>query len=151
RLLPPDLVTSEISAIMRRPAANVDLLTAPREELLAHIQARQAERQQLLHTATHDQLTGLTNKMHTEELLRREVARASRAERSGNTYDLSLLYLDLNKFNRINTEPGLGRAVGDLVLQRFSEALGDATRQYDIKARFGGDEFCVVSPETNSA
>lgn len=109
------------------------------EELLA---AREALRLQ----ATHDGLTGLLNRCAILETLHRDLARA---EREGQP--LSLLMLDLDRFKKINDT--YGHQAGDEVLRGAAQRIKAAVRSYDAVGRYGGEEFLVVLPgsETNGA
>jgi diguanylate cyclase (GGDEF)-like protein len=85
--------------------------------------------------------TGLYNMRHLESALRQELGRAARFGRP-----IALLMVDVDHLRRINNTRG--HLAGDQALRLVAEALREATREYDIAARFGGDEFCVLLPET---
>jgi len=59
---------------------------------------------------------------------------------------MSVLMLDLDYFKRVNDT--WGHAAGDQVLQAVGKLLRDSCRVYDIPGRYGGEEFCIVLPET---
>ncbi|MCO8127220.1 EAL domain-containing protein [Acidimicrobiia bacterium EGI L10123] len=104
------------------------------------ISERKILEEQLAHQATHDDLTGLANRASLVGELDRA---AARAERSGQ--GLGLLFIDLDRFKAVNDT--LGHRVGDVVLQRVAERLLQATRDTDLVARNGGDEFVVLAEE----
>ena len=99
--------------------------------------ARQNHR--LLELANTDPLTGVPNRRHVLEQLRRE---ARRAGRYGNP--LCALLLDLDHFKQVNDH--LGHAIGDEVLVAAARALASGIREEDTLGRIGGEEFLVVAP-----
>lgn len=93
--------------------------------------------------ARHDALTGLANRTVFGERLGEELARHAAAN-----LPLALVLLDLNGFKRVNDR--LGAAAGDELLCRVARALESVLRGEDLVGRHGGDEFCVLAPETDA-
>ena len=91
-----------------------------------------------------DALTGLANRRTIDERMRHEMARA---ERLGCGF--SVIIGDLDHFKSINDE--FGHLVGDQVLVAAAGVLADQARPYDLPARFGGEEFMVLLPESSLA
>jgi diguanylate cyclase (GGDEF)-like protein len=91
-----------------------------------------------------DELTGLLNRRYLYERLKDELARS---ERHGNR--LSILMLDLDGFKECNDT--YGHLAGDKALKQIAESLLNTVRSMDIVARYGGDEFMVILPETGEA
>jgi diguanylate cyclase (GGDEF)-like protein/PAS domain S-box-containing protein len=89
------------------------------------------------HLAHHDVLTGLPNRAMFEEHLELAVARA---RRQGSA--VAVLFTDLDGFKSVNDE--LGHAAGDEMLVEIAARMRRATRDTDLVARFGGDEFLVL-------
>jgi diguanylate cyclase (GGDEF)-like protein len=93
--------------------------------------------------ASTDALTGLPNNRSVQATLKRMVAQANR---SG--LPLSALLLDLDHFKQINDNYGHGR--GDEVLAAAAEAMRSAVRESDFVGRYGGEEFLILLPDTDS-
>jgi diguanylate cyclase (GGDEF)-like protein len=98
--------------------------------------------QKLLVSAGRDYLTGLVNRGRLYELLRQEMARATRKRRP-----LSLIFYDIDNFGMINKEHG--HPIGDRVLRTFSQQVQDQLRDDDHLGRWGGEEFMAIIPETS--
>jgi diguanylate cyclase (GGDEF)-like protein len=90
-----------------------------------------------------DELTRLYNRRHFYRVLEVEMDRANRFERP-----LSLIILDIDKFKEFNDK--FGHAGGDGILKSLAEVMRSNLRRTDTCFRFGGDEFAVIMPETNS-
>nr|WP_232374054.1 GGDEF domain-containing protein [Leptospira chreensis] len=91
-----------------------------------------------------DPLTGLSNRRSFLSNLEVEIARK---QRSNGTYPISFILFDLDHFKSINDN--YGHDIGDLVLQEFSSILKTSLRKQDFSARWGGEEFIVLLPDTN--
>lgn len=96
---------------------------------------------QLKLLATRDELTQIHNRRHMTELMEIE---ARQHERSGAPLCVALLDIDL--FKAINDR--FGHAAGDKVLQHFAAQASESLRSSDLLARWGGEEFLVLFPDT---
>ncbi|WAW09257.1 sensor domain-containing diguanylate cyclase [Oxalobacter vibrioformis] len=90
-----------------------------------------------------DPLTAIGNRRHLEEQLLKELSLARRHDSA-----LSCLFIDIDKFKLINDR--LGHPAGDEVLKELAIRIKNELRSYDIPARFGGEEFVLVLPNTES-
>lgn len=107
------------------------------------ITARKLLEDELRVRATTDALTGAFNRGQFMELAHAELRRAQRHE-----HPLSIALLDIDHFKAINDTHG--HLVGDAMLVAFTAALRENIRSIDVLARFGGDEFVLLLPETDA-
>ncbi|MBV8248008.1 MAG: GGDEF domain-containing protein [Comamonas sp.] len=122
-------------------------LTLRAHAMREHLQSRKRDLsqavEQVRELATRDELTGLPNRRHMQEMMRLE---AMRAARSGQP--LLMAQLDLDAFKAINDTHGHG--AGDLVLQSFARLVSGCVRSADILARWGGEEFVLLMCNTSA-
>jgi diguanylate cyclase (GGDEF)-like protein len=123
----------------------ISMLAGDLSAMRARLKMQKAELQSALarihRLATRDDLTGLVNRRHMEELAEME---RRRAQRSGCLPCLCLV--DIDHFKRINDQHG--HAAGDEVLRLFSRHAAASMRETDVLARWGGEEFLVMMPDT---
>lgn len=101
-------------------------------------------RLELLWHAQVDELTGLLNRWALTRIAMREIARCGRSKGV-----IAVVMMDLDGLKRVND--ALGHACGDAVLQAVGRALLETVRAQDAVARMGGDEFCILLPDTGLA
>lgn len=96
----------------------------------------------LYEAATHDEKTGVYNNKFFENVLEMEIEKAKRGKQK-----LSLVMIDIDYFKRVNDTYGHMKA--DELLVKLACVLKKQVRKSDVAARFGGEEFIILLPETN--
>ncbi len=96
----------------------------------------------LLELASIDDLTGIMNRRVFDIEFKRDFANAKRYNKA-----LSLITIDIDKFKAVNDKHG--HFFGDLVLKLFAKEVTSLLREGDVFSRWGGDEFCIILPETS--
>ncbi|GAC1544579.1 MAG: hypothetical protein NVS3B16_12750 [Vulcanimicrobiaceae bacterium] len=116
------------------------------KEAYSNSNARERERTQerLLYLAYHDELTGMHNRTHWQDVLRRHISAAENVE--GPT-ELAVLFVDLDRFKEVND--AAGHAHGDALLIGAAARLRDCAGGRDAVGRLGGDEFAIVCDGTD--
>jgi diguanylate cyclase (GGDEF)-like protein len=117
----------------------VSQLTAVFNDMVRRLREGRVELERLSVT---DELTGLANRRHLDAELEREVQRHARHKRA-----CAVLMLDVDRFKSLNDTHG--HPAGDAVLRQLARILLENTRKGDTVARFGGEEFLVILPETS--
>ena len=110
---------------------------------LGTLEALHQTMENLTYQRDHDFLTGLANRRLFTRLASLEMQRAART-----TTPLSLVMLDIDNFKEVNDT--YGHAIGDIVLASLGNLLKRSMRAYDLAARIGGEEFCLILPGVTS-
>jgi len=138
------LLESGASDTITKPFHPADLLARMRLHLkIKRLQDELREKNDVLSAmSTTDHLTSLRTRRYLGEVLAVEMLRAKRYRSP-----LTVIMADLDHFKLVNDT--YGHATGDIVLKGSSEVLRENLRATDVAARWGGEEFLVVLPETN--
>ena len=118
---------------------DIKLLEFVSSQIATAIERKQTE-EKIKYLSFHDSLTGLYNRAYFEEELERY--------NFPRYYPLSVVMLDVNGLKVINDT--FGHSEGDRLLQHLSQVLTSVSRQGDILARIGGDEFAILLPSTST-
>lgn len=126
----------------RIPVAVTDEVGAATVAVNQMLDALEKSSRKLERLASTDELTGLYNRRHLDEMFEVELSRASRS-----LTPLSVLMIDLDRFAAFNDR--FGRARGDAFLQQVASFLKTWLRATDLVARYGGEEFAALLPDTD--
>ncbi len=137
-----ELLRSRVEERTRELADAVAQLDAARAQLEERNVDLASANEKLTSLSYLDGLTGLSNRRHFDETLQREWSRAAR-----NGSELSVVMVDVDHFKKLNDL--LGHPEGDRCLREIAQILSaGAARAGDLAARFGGEEFVVLLPQT---
>ncbi len=103
-----------------------------------------AAREELRFQATHDLLTGISNRATAMDALRAELSRQTREHRS-----FGVILVDIDHFKNVNDT--YGHLCGDQVLQTVARRMKECVRPYDTVGRYGGEEFLIIAAASDAA
>jgi diguanylate cyclase (GGDEF)-like protein len=113
-------------------------------QLEPKLHALAAEVEQLTDLVSKDTLTGLSNYRHFTNIVKQEMERSRRTGQP-----TSLIIIDVDHFKKVNDN--WGHEVGNVALKLISSCIVKSIRQLDIACRYGGEEFVVIFPSTDTA
>ncbi|HET9959561.1 MAG TPA: diguanylate cyclase [Polyangiaceae bacterium] len=129
-------LTNSYEAVVRQ----LEVLLEEKEDLTRRLAEANDRLERLAHT---DALTGLANKRALEQALARDLARADRDRTS-----VCVIVADVDHFKKVNDR--YGHPTGDVVLKGVAKALSANLRSGDLATRFGGEEFVLILPGSNT-
>lgn len=126
------------------PVKEIEERTRVLERLVAEKTRELREKNsELAYRAVTDSLTGIYNRMKTDQVLKQEIQRVRR-----HPAPLAVILLDIDHFKRVNDT--LGHGIGDSVLAGVADLLQTRVRETDTVGRWGGEEFLIVCPMTDA-
>lgn len=138
-------VTLVFETYIRSLVTEIEIAKNKSEQYARSMEEKVRERtQQLEELSKTDPLTGLQNKRHLNETLSRILSGAQRRREA-----VTVMYMDVNDFKSINDN--FGHRSGDEILCAVAEAMKLVSREEDVCFRCGGDEFCVILPNSTAA
>jgi diguanylate cyclase (GGDEF)-like protein len=142
----PLIAGHRVAAVFKIYATEPNYFRTEERKVLAEIAGdlsfaldHQAREERLCRLAYHDALTGLANRRLLYEHMKQELARAHREKTT-----VAVVFVDLDNFKTVNDT--FGHSAGDRLLMEVSTRIASCTREGDIVARMGGDEFVMVLP-----
>ena len=132
------------STLVMREHALAEINRTLEQKVTERTLALESANEDLKQLARSDALTGLANRLAISEALRHEYLLYKRTGAS-----FAVIIIDVDHFKRVNDNHG--HNTGDLVLNRVAQLLNDSIRETDFVARFGGEEFIVLLPNTTDA
>lgn len=124
------------------PHRNDQGLMTHYDGLIEDITERKLAEEELRRLAATDKLTGAYNRTKCHEILEREIERVKR-----HNQPLSIIIFDIDRFKKVNDR--YGHSAGDYVLKTVADIVRESIRKIDYFVRWGGEEFMIISSETN--
>jgi len=139
-----DAIDLQVDGYILKPI-NLDQLEEKLKSIKEHLDLKiyyEQHQEELKRKVYIDDLTQIYNRTYFEEQFSKEISRYRRDMRV-----LSLIFMDIDKFKDLNDN--YGHQVGDEVLKELTTLIGNNIRDIDIFARWGGEEFAIMQPNTS--